>query len=193
MSLAPIINLTSPNKKSNKSPNLDIEGHGERVVRMRKRHAQIESLKTEQELDKDELMEAVKSSRLEAEEEGEFYRIALVKSADDTPAKVIFKNMFKQIDIGHESELRKYLKKGYDPLFETRYSVKLRNNKSVERLRELLGNDLDLLFEVTPFVSPVDDFMEKRAQLRPTLDKKVNATVDNVTDQAQYQPQINLK
>ena len=190
--LAPIINLTKPSKKSDSSK-LEIEGHEALVVRMRQRHMQIESLEAEQKIDEVELLEDVRASRLEAEEEGQFYKVILVNSADGVPAKVIFKNMFKQIDVAHEDELRRHLKNGYDPLFEVRYNVKLRDNTSVSRLRELLGPNCDLLFEITPYISPKKDAMERRAQMRPVLDKKTNAVLDSVFEQAQYKPQLSLK
>ena len=195
--LAPVICLTKPNRGSTKggSPKLEIRGLEEMVARLRQRHMQIESLETEQAIDEDQLLTKVKDERLTAEMAGDFYKSVLVDSADGVPAKVVFKNMFKQIDCCHEPELREHLKKSYDPLFEVRYSMKLRDNgkASYDKLKQLLGNNLELLFDVTPFVSPVENFLEKRAQMRPLLDKKVNAVLDSVTEQAIYKPSISYK
>ena len=195
--LAPVINLTKPNKSSTTggSPKLEIKGLEAVVARMRQRHMQIESAQTEQKLDEEQMLGAVKAQRLTSEEAGHFYKTIVVDSADGIPAKIIFKNMFKQIDTCHETELREHLKKGYDPLFETKYEVKLRDNSAAtyEKLQQLLGNNLTLLFEVTPFIAPKDSFMEKRAQMRPLLDKKVNTVLDSVVDQAQYKAQVSLK
>jgi len=195
--LAPVISLTKPNRGSTKggAPKLEIKGLEADVAKMRQRHMQIESLETEQALDEEKLLTTVKEQRLSSEVEGQFYKNVLVDSADGIPAKIVFKNMFKQIDCCHEPELREHLKKCYDQLFEVRYSVKLRENNAVtyEKLKQLLGSNLELLFEVTPFISPRDEFMEKRSQMRGLLDKKTNAVLDSVTEQAQYKPSVNFK
>lgn len=195
--LAPVINLTKPNKGSTKggSPKLEIKGLEAVVARMRQRHMQIESMTTEQKLDETGMLTTVKEQRLSSEEAGQFYKVVLVDSADGIPAKVIFKNMYSKIDVSHEPELREHLKNGYDPLFEVRYDVKLRDNGNAtyEKLKQLLGTNFELLFEVTPFISPKDEFMERRAQMRPMLDKKVNQVLDTVVEQAQYKPQVSFK
>ena len=71
--------------------------------------------------------------------------------------------------------------------------MKLRDGVSIDQLKELLGDKLGLLFDVTPYIGVTSDFMEKRAALRRNLDKKTNAVLDSITEQAQYRPSISLK
>lgn len=191
----PVIQLTKPSKKTSggQTPKLEVEGFEQKVVVMRQRLAQIESLEAQQKLDEEEVLGKVKAERVEAEASGELYKTALINSADGVPAKVQFKNQFKQISTEHEGDLRTYLKNVYDTLFSTRHEVKLRDGVSIERLREVLGDKIDVLFDVTPYIGVCPDFMEKRAALRRSLDKKTNAVLDSVVEQAQYKPSITLK
>jgi hypothetical protein len=191
----PVIQLTKPAKKgaSGKTPKLEVGGLENKVVEMRKRLADIESLEAQQKLDEEDVLTKVKGKRLAAEADGDLYKTALVNSGDGVPAKVTFKNQFKQISTEHEEALRTHLKTTYDTLFTTRHDVKLRDGVSIDQLKELLGDKLGLLFDVTPYIGVTSDFMEKRAALRRNLDKKTNAVLDSITEQAQYRPSISLK
>jgi len=190
-----VIQLTKPAKKgaTGQTPKLEVTGLEPQIAAMRQRLGQIESLKAQQAIDEKMVLDKVKVERVAAEADGDLYKTALVNSADGVPAKVTFKNQFKQISTEHEGDLRTALKTAYDALFTTKHEVKLRDGVTIEQLKAALGDKLGLLFDVTPYIAPQSDFMEKRAALRRTLDKNTNKTLDSVTDQAQYCPSMSLK
>jgi hypothetical protein len=188
------IQLTKPNKKTNgRKPKLEITGHTKLVQGIRRRNQKIESLQAENEIDKQTLIGVCKDERRDAEKDGDLFKTCLVSAGKQPPAKVTFTNKYKQIDTSHEEQLREALDGSYDSLFETKHTIKLRNPSDFARLKELLGDELFRLLEVTPFIAPKQDFMERRAQMRPTLSEQTNDVLDTITDQAQFNPIVSVK
>ena len=191
-STVPNIVLTSPTKKKKGKDKLEVEGFEQLVVDMRQRNQEMESLKAEQALDNNNLTERVKELRIEAEKSGTVYTVALVHSADDVPAKVVFKNQFRPIDESHRPELKRHLGKTYDALFDEVEVATLRDDK-LQELEKLLGNRFDEFFDKSTHIKPKKDYMERRGELRKTLSTKVNALLDMLIEQVQYKPQLTLK
>lgn len=192
----PMLMLTKPDKsksESKKSEKLKVKGLEELATKMQKRAQQIEVLSVEQKIDRKNLLTTVKQKRVEAEQNGKFCKTALVETNNKHPVKVTYKNAFSKINVEHEGELKSVLGNLYNSLYERHREVKLKADVDIEYVKQLLGDKLEALFDVTEYITPKGQFMEQRAAMRPTLNNKTNDLIDNLTDQVQHSPMVSFK
>ena len=89
--------------------------------------------------------------------------------------------------------LKQALGKLFDQLFVVTNELSLRDDVSYEKAKQILGSNLDLLFDVNSRIEACDEFMEKRAQIRSSLNGKINDIIDGITKQVQAEPSVSLK
>ena len=160
---------------------------------MRQRACQIEMMQLEQKQDRVKLLEEVDKQRLDSEKSGKFFKSCVVECQDEMPAKVVYMNKFSKVDGEHEPALRNALGKLFDQLYIVEQRVSLREDVNVEYIKYLLGDKFDMLFGVKTQINHSDNFMEKRANLRPSLDNKTNDFIDGLVSQVQCEASLYLK
>jgi hypothetical protein len=196
MALTNQLNLTGPAKKSKngKSPKLEVQGHEQRIKKMRQLNQIIESAKVEYDQEKEVVVKDVQLKFIESERNGDAIKTALVDSADGVPAKVTRTNKAKQISTSFEQPLVELLgEQVFRTLFDTHYDLKLREGASFETLKQLLGEKLLSLLEITPYLATKSDYIERRAQLRPVVSENANVMLDQVSSQCLYAPMVSVK
>lgn len=195
----PALVLTKPNKGTagtKKKDKLHVEGLEETAAKVRERAEKIESLEAEQKVDKAKIVEVCKKERRDAEVSGDFHTTCLVESDDGKPVQVVFTNKFSKVDVTHESALKQALNGQFDTLFRKGVDVAMKDGITFEKLQKVLGDKFDAfaaLCDLTEYLSPDRDFMQKRAALRPALDAATNSQIDAISDQTQYTPMVKTK
>ena len=172
---------------------LRVNGLEQLVNMMRQRAFQIEAMQADQKADKAAILEEVGKQRLESEKNGQFYKSCLVEAQDEAPAKVVYMNKFSKIAGEQEAPLRNVLGKLFDELYVVEHNIKLKESATFEYIKYLLGDKFDLLFDVETNINHVDSFMEKRAQMRPSLSKQSNNLIDSLVSQVQADASLYLK
>ena len=190
--------LTKPGSEaSSKSDKLAVTGFEMQAARVRELQMEIDSLETDLKTEKTELIEGVGAIRKASELAGDFHKTCSVASADEQAVLVIFQDKYSKIDTKHEPALRTHLSDSkYNELFRRGADIKLRSNTSLDALKALLGDKFEAfsnLVEVTEYLAPEREFMEKRATLRSSMTAEQNVAVDMVIDQCQYAPQVKVK
>ena len=181
-------------KKGNEVPKLSVSGMEKVAARLRARAKEIEQLETEQKQEEKVMLEVVKSERIEAEKQGQFFKCCLVVSEDEQPVKVQFVNKFSKISTDNEPVLRDCLGELFDELYVPQVSVKVRDDISAGKLKEVLGEEKYLaLFVEEKFISHRDEFMENRARLRLSLNEKTNSLIDQLVSQCAQKPSVSYK
>lgn len=130
-------------------------------------------------------------ARDKAEKQGHFTKSVQVKGSQAN-AGYSFRDSYAPIDTCAQDDLKSLLKNNYELLFTTSKTVKLRKDK-VDQLIELLGDLTPHFLEVDPCLSPVDNFREVRASLRPGMTEAQNASLDLVVQQVQNKPSLSFK
>ncbi len=186
--------LRNEKTKSNKSQTATITGFEDVVKNMRQREKLAEQLQTENANDKTNIVTYCKEQQRVFEKQGYVVKSMQVASADGQPAKVTFAERYGKANAVHEDQIRAALGDvAYDAMFETVYEVKLRDQSSYTRLKQLLGDELIKLLEVTPSLKPKPEFMARRAQVRQQLSEQGSQALDSVVDQLQANPSFSLK
>lgn len=182
-----------PSKPSAKIE-LVVTGHEDLVDRAIERGKQLDSLKTEQDADLDQIRALGLAEMQQAEETGRFTKTAYV-AGSETKAAVTRKDAFSKIAPENEKTLCEIIGADlFDRLFECRKDVKLTGNFEVlESLCDKAGIDLNLFFDTTEYLAPKDNYLENRARLRLDLTKEQNYVLDAVTLKMAYAPSIKLK
>lgn len=197
--IVPTLILTKPTKGTagtKKKDKLSVTGLEKIAAKLRERAQQMESLEAEQKVDKAQVVELCRKERRDAEVAGDFHTTCLVESDDGKPVQVVFVNKFTKVDVAHEPALKQALNGQFDTLFRKGVEVKVKDDVTLEKLREVLGNKFDALMalvDATEYLSLDREFMSKRAALRPALDAATNATIDGISDQCQQAPMVKTK
>lgn len=182
-------------KKAAKKDHLVLTGHETVAARVRDRARQLDSLEAEQKADCAELIDAAKTCRREAEAAGNFHKMVKV-ATDNDPISLVFSDRYSPVAVENEEALREALGASYDAMFRREVKVSQRKDMNLDALKALLGDKFDAFaaaFDVKEILTPVDGFMETRANLRPSLGTALNATVDGIIDQVQYKPSVKTK
>lgn len=189
--------LTKPTGAStSKGEKLVLTGHEAVASRLRERAQQIDTLEAEQKIESAEIIAAAKILRREAEATGAFTKTVAVATEEGSPISLVFADKYSDVDVAHEPALRAALGASYDTCFRRQAKVKARGDLTVEKLQALLGDKFGAFctaFDVTEYLTPVDGFMETRANMRRGMSNELNAAVDQVVDQVQYKPSVRLK
>ena len=197
MVAAAIVPVLKPvaSKKTAKKDALVLMGHEDVATRVRDRARLLDNLETEQKQDAAVLIDAARSFRREAEASGNFHK--MVKVATDTdPISLVFSDRYSPVAVENEPALREALGASYDAMFRREVKVSQRQDLNLDALKALLGDKFVAFaaaFDVKEVLTPVDGFMETRANLRPMLGTALNATVDGIIDQVQYKPSVRTK
>ena len=172
---------------------LEVTGFESVVPQIRNIDDQVTKLQEQRQLMKDLILNRVRDVKRDTEEKGVLYKSYLIKSEDDQPAIVQYKNMFSKLDLSNEEQLKKTLNSHYDLLFETQCDVKVKNNADIEKLRTLLGENFDVFFSSTKYIAFKKEFMENRAAVRDKLTKPSNAMLDRWVSENQASPDLRMK
>lgn len=193
----PKLILTAPPSAEKKAAEkLAITGYEDDAAAIRKKLLKLDALTTEVKELKAELIEAVTQERLDAEIAGNFHKTCAVDSTDGHPVLVIFQDKYSKISTEHEEALRAHLNSHYETLITRDYEVKVKKATTLDALKTALGNKWDAfaaLVDVTEFLKPSNDFMQKRAELRSTMTKAENKAVDAIVEQCRNAPQVKVK
>lgn len=172
---------------------LEVSGFESVVPQIRKIDDQVTALQEQRLQMKDLILNKVRDVKRDTEEKGALYKSFIIKSEDDAPAVVQYKNMFSKLDPSNEEEMRKVLNGHYDTLFETKHDIKMKDNADLEKLRALLGDNFDVFFNSTKHIAFKKEFMENRASLRDKLTKQSNVVLDRWVSQNQASPDLRMK
>lgn len=182
-------------KSTAEVPKLQIRGLEKLSSKLRARVKEIKQLEEEQKNEESVLLDTVKNERIDAEKKGSFYKTCLVLSEEeDQPVRVTFSNKFSKIKEENEPILRECLGPLYDELYVNVTLAKVRDDVSVQTLKEKLGEELyTMLFVEEKFIGHREDFLENRAKLRQKLSAKTMDVVDQLTDQTICKAGISYK
>lgn len=183
-----VVPFLSASKKSNEVPKLKISGLEKLSSKLRERAKQIEDLEMEQSQEEKTLLAVVKSERINAEKNNEFYKCCVVETDTEQPIRVQFSNKYSKSNIENEEVLKECLGELYPELFAKKEVVKLRDTTDLFSLRQLLGERFEVFFETEEYLVPCD--MEHRAKLRQHLNNKTNDVVDQLREQVSQKPSI---
>ena len=142
----------------------------------------------EQSQEEKTLLAVVKSERINAEKNNEFYKCCVVETDTEQPIRVQFSNKYSKSNIENEEVLKECLGELYPELFAKKEVVKLRDTTDLFSLRQLLGERFEVFFETEEYLVPCD--MEHRAKLRQHLNNKTNDVVDQLREQVSQKPSI---
>lgn len=190
--------LTKPETptEKKKSSQLVVAGHEATVAKMRADQKMLDSLTESLKESKAKLREAVGKVRLREEKKGNFHKTVVLPSSDGEDAKMIFQNKFNKIDVKHEQDLKAALNGHAKNLISRRFELKVKKETTLRALKAALGDKFEALLglvDLHEFLAISGDFMEVRAELRPTLTPEENAACDAIVEQCQHPPQVRLK
>jgi hypothetical protein len=175
---------------------LVLNGHEDLATEIRDRAQRIEILAKQQKEEGGKLIKVVKSFRMKAEIEGNFHKSVDVVCKTGKPVKVVFGDSYKEVDVKHEDTLQSALGKRYAEFFGRFVKVAARDDLTLARLKEVLGDKFDAfcgLVQVDEYLAPTKNFMENRAGIRPDLSAEMNEKIDNLIAQVQNAPAIKTK
>jgi hypothetical protein len=119
-----------------------------------------------------------------------------VESDDGNPVLVVFQDKYSKVGVEHERALQKMLGDTFASCFNKSMEIKVKGHVSRAMLRDTLGEKAYLMLEsmtdITEHLSITGNFMERRAMLHASADKKTNEAIDEIVGQVQYSPQVKL-
>lgn len=174
----------------------------ERLVRkLRSTHKEITGLQEQHNQAKEELLEKVKARRLEAEQEGAFYKTCTVsggieQGVPQDDIMVCFTDSFRDVPAEHEKLMQDAFGKQYNQFFAKQAAVKTTKvSKTAREIQEAVGDRAfralqDMGFEFKDVIKTKAGLMEARARLRSDLTRTVNDRLDVVQANLQKAPQV---
>lgn len=195
--VAPAIVLTPPTKaKSKKAEKLEMKGFEKDVARLRALQREIESNTADFKAGRKKLVRAAKDFRLQAEQSGSFHKTLILPSEDNNPALMCFQDKYSEINVIHEDVLREGLGEHYDFLIQKGVNINVKSGTTLQELKSALGEEaftkLKNFIEVTEYLKPVPDFMERKASLSQQLSVQTKQVLEAIIDQVQYDPSFKL-
>lgn len=190
--------LTKPEAPPGKkvSSKLVVFGHEATVAKMRADQKLLDALTTSLDESKAKLREAIAKVRLREEKKGNFHKTVILPSSDGENAKMIFQNRFSKIDVKHEAALKTALNGHAKQLVSRKFELKVKGETTLRALKAALGDKFEALLglvDLHEFLAISGDFMEIRAELRPSLTAEENSACDAIVEQCQHPPQVRLK
>jgi hypothetical protein len=180
-------------KKSNKVEKFEVTGFEEKIARARRLQAEIEAKQAEIQEIRSDVTTKCDMYRKTWEKKGKFYKTFSINSADGTPASVVFKNQFSNIDISSEQEMRIVLGDTFNELYEIKKTVALNRGYDSEMMKKLLGSRYHEFFTEQEVIVNRGGFLEKRAELRAGMEAKLNKKLDEYSSSMQAVPEFRLK
>lgn len=183
-------------KKAAKKDALVLTGHEEVAARVRERARVLDNLEAEQKQDAASLIEASRVFRREAEAAGGFHKTVKVATTTEEPISLVFSDRYSSTSVESEDALKAALGSSYAAMFRREAKVTARKDMTLDTLKAALGDKFEAfcgLFDVKEVLTPVDGFMETRANLRKAMTPEFNALVDGIVDQIQFKPAVKTK
>lgn len=174
-----------------KADRIEVPGNEQLVEEAWQLKQELDSAESLYKAKRDEIVVQATAFRTGEEECGRFLR-NLYMLGQSQPCRVTFKEQFKSIKPEVADWLRANLGERGSELFVLGSRVTLREGM-LERLRQKLGAEFSMFVSEEPEIRPVEDFMERRFALRPSLTAEQNATLDAVTQDRQYSPTVTWK
>jgi hypothetical protein len=174
-------------------PKLVIKGYAATVKKIRRRMLRIAEMEEANRADKRLLISECREKRIESEKEGQFFKNCLVDGGNQDPIRITFTNKFRKIDPIHKEKLKYVIGDKFDDLFEIESKITVTDQDKISELKKILGSRFEELLDVTTSITTKKDFMEKRARLRPLMDKSTNEDLDELIQELQHQPLFSTK
>lgn len=172
---------------------MEVPGFESLVPQIRKLDEQMEELANKRDMMKALIINTVRDMKQKAEVNGSLYKSFTILSEDGQNATILYKNQFSKLDPENEESMRKTLKDSFETLFENAEDVTFKKNADTDVLRKLLGDKFEQFFSTKKYIKFCKDFMERRASLRPNLNKSTNALLDKWTSDNQASPDLRMK
>lgn len=163
------------------------------VPQIREIDSQMTKLAELREFHKKSILNYVVPLKQKEEKEGRLFKSFIIESDDDIPAVVLFKNAFSKIPISNEPVMRENLGEHFDELYEIDSQTALKSGVKLDELRMLLGKRFEDFFGESKYISHKKDFMERRAEMRGKVTKKVDEALDVYTKDTQATPDLRMK
>lgn len=177
----------------NKVDKYEVKGLEDLPVQIREIDQKINELTEAREAMRNLIMNHVGPLMKENVTKGLLYKTYLIASKDNSPAQVIYKNMFSQLDPSNEKVMRETLGPYFDEFFGINHQSSMKKNADLARLKAVLGDKYSDFFDDKTTIGFVKDFMEKRASLHPKLTKEMRGQLDGWTKEYQAKPDLRLK
>jgi hypothetical protein len=161
----------------------------------------VENLETEFKAGKEPILGLVRAKMKELETEGQFNGSWKVAGSDGTPMlRVTATSRRSNISYDELPRLQKFIDAG---MFEVKETVEITDLKLAALKRTLAlvdkqnnvaeGTTYALVLNPEKVITPVEDYREKRAHLRPTMNAQDNAQLDLFIQSVESSPSFSFK